>query len=233
MPHVIHHAIYYAFNILTSRGWQVFAYYSVSIYDWESFSRYEIVWCLFLKIFWMPVISWLMCIMRVIMLSVWEVLLWCLCGTLTTAPCVCLSGPLGLILLRRHLFLLFGSLCLVYLCICLSMMPFIVLLRLLVTLFRLSMLLLLGSVYHLLRCVELDFLESHPDEIMIVFGDDVLTQRVIYDKLRLYCSDCKHVSHYMSTCYAFGYHPRPEHVYVHASGSRVCFWFSCWWFFYF
>lgn len=61
-------------------------------------------------------------------------------------------------------------------------------------------------------CVEIDLLVSRHSEIEIKLDDEFYMQRVIYEKMPLYCASCKYVGRDISTCYAYDKKQWRSHV---------------------
>ncbi|KZV16468.1 hypothetical protein F511_32757 [Dorcoceras hygrometricum] len=59
-------------------------------------------------------------------------------------------------------------------------------------------------------CIEVDLLKPLPDKIFLIFGNTPLEQRVVYENIPKYCTDCLHVGHEVVECYALGKNPRPD-----------------------
>lgn len=58
--------------------------------------------------------------------------------------------------------------------------------------------------------VEIDITKPLVKEMVIDIAGVEVKQRVVWDKIPHYCSDCKHVGHTLEACYAFGKNARPE-----------------------
>lgn len=66
-------------------------------------------------------------------------------------------------------------------------------------------------------CVEIDITKPPPETITLDLAGIQISQRVAWDKLPLYCTDCKHVGHSQESCYAFGKSVRPAKKDFHKS----------------
>ncbi|KAL1533961.1 peroxidase [Salvia divinorum] len=58
-------------------------------------------------------------------------------------------------------------------------------------------------------CVEVDISQSIPEEISLDIAGKRVTLKVKWDKIHLYCGECRHVGHNADNCYAFGRRPMP------------------------
>ncbi|XP_073138456.1 uncharacterized protein [Henckelia pumila] len=58
-------------------------------------------------------------------------------------------------------------------------------------------------------CVEVDLLKPRHDEIYIGLGDKIILQKVVYESIPKYCTDCCHVGHGVDDCYVNGRVPPP------------------------
>ncbi|XP_042065547.1 uncharacterized protein LOC121809061 [Salvia splendens] len=58
-------------------------------------------------------------------------------------------------------------------------------------------------------CLEIDITKPAPEEIILDICGRESIQRVKWDKIPSFCSECKHVGHATETCYAFGKKERP------------------------
>ncbi|XP_042005569.1 uncharacterized protein LOC121754260 [Salvia splendens] len=58
-------------------------------------------------------------------------------------------------------------------------------------------------------CVEVDLSRPIPEEIDIDIAGKHVTLKVKWDKIPLYCNECKHVGHSAMSCYASGRRPMP------------------------
>ncbi|KAL1545214.1 hypothetical protein AAHA92_21962 [Salvia divinorum] len=58
-------------------------------------------------------------------------------------------------------------------------------------------------------CVEVDISQPIPEEISLDIAGKRVTLKVKWDKIPLYCSECRHVGHNADNCYAFGRRPMP------------------------
>ncbi|KAL1555390.1 peroxidase [Salvia divinorum] len=58
-------------------------------------------------------------------------------------------------------------------------------------------------------CVEVDISQSIPEEISLDIAGKRVTLKVKWDKIPLYCGECRHVGHNADNCYAFGRRPMP------------------------
>ncbi|KAL1537880.1 peroxidase [Salvia divinorum] len=58
-------------------------------------------------------------------------------------------------------------------------------------------------------CVEVDISQHIPEEITLDIAGKRVTLKVKWDKIPLYCGECRHVGHNADNCYAFGRRPMP------------------------
>ncbi|KAL1531388.1 peroxidase [Salvia divinorum] len=58
-------------------------------------------------------------------------------------------------------------------------------------------------------CVEVDISQHIPEEISLDIAGKRVTLKVKWDKIPLYCGECRHVGHNADNCYAFGRRPMP------------------------
>ncbi|XP_047942834.1 uncharacterized protein LOC125189615 [Salvia hispanica] len=58
-------------------------------------------------------------------------------------------------------------------------------------------------------CIQIDISKTPMEEIILVLQGREVRQAVKWDRIPLYCHDCKHVGHTSDVCYANGQRPRP------------------------
>ncbi|KAH6777261.1 hypothetical protein C2S51_008573 [Perilla frutescens var. frutescens] len=68
-------------------------------------------------------------------------------------------------------------------------------------------------------CVEIDLTKSYPEKFLLNLDGHGIMQRVIFDKMPLYCSVCCHIGHAKETCYVFGNGKNSGRAGVQSNGS--------------
>ncbi|XP_041999839.1 uncharacterized protein LOC121749325 [Salvia splendens] len=58
-------------------------------------------------------------------------------------------------------------------------------------------------------CVEIDISKPPIEEIIVDMMGREMVQKIIWDKIPMYCRECRHVGHASSTCYANGKREKP------------------------